>query len=159
MNLFCSTGLPLARTKWVWSTFSTPCPLSSNQGGWLTSATSIIFPMIFFGNVGNQTPGLLGEKQGWYLCAAPLLLEIYEMEILRWLKIWTRAFQLKSRFSGFEPSASGILRSPRNSNLIDFSPIVTNCRSLYSSSSTVLQLNHKRMTTKIRMQVESEALN
>ena len=26
LNLFCSTSLPLARTRWVWSTFSCHCP-------------------------------------------------------------------------------------------------------------------------------------
>ena len=36
------------RTRWVWSTFSSHCPLSSNQRRWLTSATSIILPLNFF---------------------------------------------------------------------------------------------------------------
>ena len=31
LTSFCSTDLPLARTRWVQSTFSSPCPLSSNQ--------------------------------------------------------------------------------------------------------------------------------
>ena len=36
---FCSTGLPLSRTRCVRSTFSNHCPLSSNQWCWLISAT------------------------------------------------------------------------------------------------------------------------
>ena len=44
----CCTGLPLARTGWVWSTFSRHCPLSSYQCHWLTSAASMIFPLKFF---------------------------------------------------------------------------------------------------------------
>ena len=54
----------VARTRWVRSTFSSHCLLSSNQRRWLASATSIIFR-----NAGNWTPGLLGEKQVCYLCA------------------------------------------------------------------------------------------
>ena len=38
------TSLLLASTKWVWSTFSSHCPLSSNRIGWLaSSATLVIF--------------------------------------------------------------------------------------------------------------------
>ena len=55
--VFCSTGSPLASTRWVWLTFSSHCPLSSNQHRWLTSAASIIFPLKFLGNTGNRTPG------------------------------------------------------------------------------------------------------
>ena len=36
---YCSTGLPLARTRSVWSTFSSHFSLSSKQRRWLTSAT------------------------------------------------------------------------------------------------------------------------
>ena len=39
-KLFCSTGLPLASTRWLRSTFSSHCPLSSIQCRWLISAAS-----------------------------------------------------------------------------------------------------------------------
>ena len=42
-SFFGRAGLPLARTWWVRSTFSSHYPLSSYQRCWLTSATSIIF--------------------------------------------------------------------------------------------------------------------
>ena len=45
LELVCSTCMPLARTKWFRSTFSSHCPLSSNQRRWLTSAIVIIFPL------------------------------------------------------------------------------------------------------------------
>ena len=66
---FCSTGLPLTRTRWVWSTFSSHCTLSSNQRWWLTSATLIIFLLKKFQECWKSNPGLLGEKQVCYLCA------------------------------------------------------------------------------------------
>ena len=44
ISYFCRTGLPLDRTRWVWSTFPSHCPLSSYQHCWLNYATSIIFP-------------------------------------------------------------------------------------------------------------------
>ena len=56
-QLFCSTGLPLARTRRVWSTFSSP--VSSNQRRRRTSAKLIIFPLKIFGTAGNQTRGCL----------------------------------------------------------------------------------------------------
>ena len=46
-----------------WSTFSSHCPLSSYQWHWKTSATSIIFPLNFFGNGGNQTQCWVWSKQ------------------------------------------------------------------------------------------------
>ena len=56
ISYFCRTGLPLARTRWAWSTFSSHCPLSSNQHRWLTWATSIIFSSEEkFGTAGNLT--------------------------------------------------------------------------------------------------------
>ena len=68
-----STGLPLATTRWVRATFSSHCPLSSNQCCWLTSALSIIFPLKFFGNAVNQTWGCwVRSKYSTSLCyAAP----------------------------------------------------------------------------------------
>ena len=42
-NFFCITSLPLAFTRWVQSTFSSHCPLSSKQRHWLTSAKVTIF--------------------------------------------------------------------------------------------------------------------
>ena len=41
----CNIGLPLAWTRWVPSTFSSHCPLSSKQQHWITSASLIIFPL------------------------------------------------------------------------------------------------------------------
>ena len=54
-KLFCRTSYTLASTRWVWSTFSSCCSLSSKQRCWLTSATLIIFPLKKFTNTGNQT--------------------------------------------------------------------------------------------------------
>ena len=45
-QLFCSTGLPLARTRLIRSTFSSHCPLFSNPRHWLTSATLIIISSV-----------------------------------------------------------------------------------------------------------------
>ena len=57
-SVFCSTGLPLASTRWVRSRFSSHCPLSSYQHRWLTLTMSIIFSSeIFLGNTGNWTRG------------------------------------------------------------------------------------------------------
>ena len=66
--VFCRTGLPLARTRWVRSTFSSHCPLSSNQRRWLASATWIIFPLKILG-------GMLGIEPwaaGWEASMLPL---------------------------------------------------------------------------------------
>ena len=52
---FCSTDLPLGRTRWVWSTFSSHCPLLSYQRWWLTSATLTIFPRKDFVKAENRT--------------------------------------------------------------------------------------------------------
>ena len=51
---FCSTNLPQASTRWVGSTFSSHCQLSSKQPRWLTSATLIIFS--------SEISGMLGIK-------------------------------------------------------------------------------------------------
>ena len=40
--LFCSTSLPQASTRWVWSTISSHSPLSFKQRCWLTSATALL---------------------------------------------------------------------------------------------------------------------
>ena len=42
-SFYCSSSLPLASTRWVWSTFSNHCSLSSNQHCSITSTTSTIF--------------------------------------------------------------------------------------------------------------------
>ena len=68
-TLFCSTGLPLARTWLVGSTFSSHYILSSKQHHWLTSAPSIIFPLIKYWECWESNPPMLGEKQVCYLCA------------------------------------------------------------------------------------------
>ena len=50
--------LPLASTKWFWSTFSSHCPLPSNRRFWSTSTMLLIFfHLNFFGNAGNWTQG------------------------------------------------------------------------------------------------------
>ena len=68
-RLFCSTGLPLARTRWVRLTFSSHGPLSSNQRHWFTSAKLIIFPLKKIRECCESNLGLLGEKQKCYLRA------------------------------------------------------------------------------------------
>ena len=37
--IFFSTSFPLVRTRWVWSTFTSLCSLSSKQRHWLTPAS------------------------------------------------------------------------------------------------------------------------
>ena len=83
--LFCSTGLPLARTRWVWSAFSRHCPLSFNQGHWLTSATLIIFHLKKFRECWKLNPGLLGEKKICHLCAMhhPKYINLYQA-LMNW---------------------------------------------------------------------------
>ena len=51
---FFSTDLPLAETRWVRSTFSSQCHISSNQCRWLTSAASINFPLKNSGTLGIE---------------------------------------------------------------------------------------------------------
>ena len=53
---FYSTTLPLKSTWWVRSTFSSHCPLSSNQHHWLNSATATIYSSENL-NVGSRTRG------------------------------------------------------------------------------------------------------
>ena len=60
MNLVCSTGLSLANTGWVQSTFSIHCTLSSKQRKWLFSAITTIFLWKFFGPLGSK-PGAAGS--------------------------------------------------------------------------------------------------
>ena len=69
LKLFCSTWLPLAITRRIWSTFSSHCPLSYSQRHWLTSATSIILYQKFFWECWESNLGLLGENHVCYLCA------------------------------------------------------------------------------------------
>ena len=42
-SFFCSNRLPQASTRWLQSTFTSHCPLSSKQHRWLTSASSTIY--------------------------------------------------------------------------------------------------------------------
>ena len=59
-KVFWSTSFPRATTIWLWSTFSSHCPLFAQQRSWLTSATSIIiFYEIFLGMLGFK-PGAAG---------------------------------------------------------------------------------------------------
>ena len=81
-SYFFSTCLPLAGTRWVRSSFSSHCPLSSNQRHWLTSATSIIFPVNIFGECWESNPRLLGEKQVCYLCAMQPTLHLILLSLL-----------------------------------------------------------------------------
>ena len=62
LNIFCSTSLLLASTRYVRSTFSSLCLLSSNQ----INLSSI---EINFWECQELNPGPLGEKQLFYLCA------------------------------------------------------------------------------------------
>ena len=57
LNIFFRTGLPLASSKWVRSTFSSHPPLSSKQHIWLATATYIIFSS-------EQNSGMLGTEPG-----------------------------------------------------------------------------------------------
>ena len=70
-HIFCSTGLPPARTRWFRSRFSSHCPLSSNQRHWLASATSIIFPLKKFWECWDSNLGLLGASVLPLCYAAP----------------------------------------------------------------------------------------
>ena len=63
------TCLPLARTRWVWSTFSSHSPLSSHQRHWLTFAASTLFPLQKIWVCWELNLGQLGEKHVCYLCA------------------------------------------------------------------------------------------
>ena len=65
LNILCNW----LATRWARSTFSSRCPLSSNQSHWLTSATSIIFSEEKFREHWESNPGLLDEK---HLCAMHL---------------------------------------------------------------------------------------
>ena len=62
VDYFCSTSLSLASTKWVRSTFSSHCPLSSKPCHRLTPATSTIFSPEFFWQCWESNPGQLGLK-------------------------------------------------------------------------------------------------
>ena len=66
-EFFCSTSLPLASNRWVWSTFSSRCPLSSKHGRRLTSVTSTIFSYeIILGMLGIKPVSLsLNPTESW----------------------------------------------------------------------------------------------
>ena len=66
---FCSTRVPLASTEWVRLTFSSLCPLHSNQPLSINPNNIDKFRRKFFRNAWNRNPGLLGEKQKCNLCA------------------------------------------------------------------------------------------
>ena len=61
-SFLCSTSLPLASTKWTWSTFSSWCPLSPKQHRWLTYATSTIFCLKYLGECWESNLGQLGPE-------------------------------------------------------------------------------------------------
>ena len=69
--LFCSTGLPQARTRWVQSTFSSHWPLSSSQCHWWTSIDN--FPLRNFWGCWESNPWQQGLEESMLpLCyAAP----------------------------------------------------------------------------------------
>ena len=67
--LFSSAGLSLARTRWVLSTVSSHCPLSSNQRRWLASAA--------YENAGNRTRGCwVRSKYATFVLCSPLPFEL-----------------------------------------------------------------------------------
>ena len=70
-QIFCSTGLPLAKTRWIRSTFSIHCPLSSNQCHWLTLATLIMFHLNFLGNAVIEPRAAVWESSMLPLCLPP----------------------------------------------------------------------------------------
>ena len=85
---FCSTGLPLVGTRWVWSTFSSHSPLSSNQRCWLISATSIIV----LGTL-ESNPGQLGTEASMLTivlcCPLPILVSNWATILGPWW--WSRS--------------------------------------------------------------------
>ena len=71
-DTFCSAGLSLARTRWVRSTFSSHCPLSSNQCRWLMQQHQQFFLWNNFWNAGNGTRAAEWEASILPLCYAIL---------------------------------------------------------------------------------------
>ena len=85
---FFSTDLPLAETRWGWSTFSSQCHISSNQCDWLTSTTSTFFLWKIREHL---------ELNAWQLGQEGSMLTI----VLRWP---TLHFDFMSALMGFKKS-------------------------------------------------------
>ena len=88
-NIFSySTSLPLASTRYVWSAFSSHCPLPSKQCHWLTWAISTIFFSEMFWECWELNLGQLSQEQVRLpLCYAVLLntqLIHQTLEVLTW---------------------------------------------------------------------------
>ena len=78
--VFCSTNLPLASTTWVWSIFSSHCPLSFKQCSWWSSATSTISSYEIFWERWESNPGQLGLEPSMIsilLCCSPPIKECF----------------------------------------------------------------------------------
>ena len=80
---FCSNGLPLARTRWIWSTFSSHCQLPSNLKNIDNFSSEKIRQHC------ELNPELLGEKQDGNLCnAAP-----YDGKLCSILWVYVRSWR------------------------------------------------------------------
>ena len=90
LAFFFCTGLPLARTRWVRTTFSSHCTLSSNQYSWLTSATAIIISSENSLGMLGIKPRLLGEKQ---VCCTSMLLGSFKNDGLMGSELSRIAFE------------------------------------------------------------------
>ena len=69
---FCGR-LKIPSARWVWSTFSSDCPLSSKQCNWLTSTSLTFFSSeIFSGTIGNPLRAAGSGSKFANHCAVPL---------------------------------------------------------------------------------------
>ena len=59
---FVVLAYPKVGTRWIRSTFSSHCQLSSNQHRWLTSGTSIIYSSEMFWKCWESNPGQQGPQ-------------------------------------------------------------------------------------------------
>ena len=96
-SILCRIGSPLARTRCILSTFSSHCTHSSNEHRWLTSTTSIMFPLKFFGEHWGSNPGLLSEKQVCYLFALLPCPSLSDLFVFVWETPAVKPLRLKSR--------------------------------------------------------------
>ena len=104
---------PLASTRRVRSTFSSHCPLSSNQRHWLTSSMSVIFSSEFCCECWESHPGQLGPEASMLtivLCCPSLanffvkLLQTEFLESVTFQQIATSFFfLLQPFFVAFRP--------------------------------------------------------
>ena len=89
---FWSTGFPLARTRWVYSTISSHCPIPTKQHCWLTSATLIIYLCKYFGNAGNQAGDWMRSKYDTTVLASPFIIRNFSVQFyfIPGSSFWTR---------------------------------------------------------------------